>query len=160
MAMAKQEDDLTDRYRAPFQVLIIPYRDATPIQYATFLRESANYWQFIAGGGSKGEDEAQAARREGEEEAGIPQNAGYVRLQTVTSIPACYFGARLYWPQDLYVIPEYCFAVDASGMKFTLSHEHTRFEWLSLAECYERLRWQSNQVALWELNERLSHRNA
>lgn len=50
--MAKQKDDI-DRDRMPFQVLVIPYRNATPIQYAAFLREDANYWQFIAGGGSR-----------------------------------------------------------------------------------------------------------
>ena len=157
--MAKQKDDI-DRDRMPFQVLVIPYRNATPIQYAAFLREDSNYWQFIAGGGSRGEDKIQAASREAEEEARIPPSARFLELQTVASIPTCHFRARLYWPEDLYVIPEYCFAVDASGMEFGLSREHTRVEWLSFADCHERLHWQSNQVALWELNERLEHGRA
>ena len=157
--MAKQKDDI-DRDRMPFQVLVIPYRNATPIQYAAFLREDSNYWQFIAGGGSRGEDRVQAASREAEEEAGIPPSAKFLELQTVASIPTCHFRARLYWPEDLYVIPEYCFAVDASGIEFGLSREHARVEWLSFADCHERLHWQSNQVALWELNERLEHGRA
>ena len=71
--------DLGDRDRMPFQVLVIPYRQiATRIQYAAFLRADASVWQFIAGGGSRGESRLQAAQREAEEEAGIPQSAEYL----------------------------------------------------------------------------------
>ncbi len=156
--MTKQQYDHSNRNRMPFQVLIIPYRNTTPIQYAAFLREDSNYWQFIAGGGNKGEDKIQAAHREAEEEAGIPQSAKFLELQTVASVPTHCFGARVYWPQDLYVIPEYCFAVNMNGWTIVLSHEHSRVDWLSFGECHERLHWQSNQVALWELNERLRYR--
>ena len=156
--MPAQEDDRSDRNRMPFQVLIIPYRNTTPLQYAAFFREDSNYWQFIAGGSSKGEDNIQAAHREAEEEAGIPQGVTFLELQTVTSVPTRCFRARIYWPQDLYVIPEYCFAVNTNGLTIMLSHEHTRVEWLSFEECHERLYWQSNQVARWELNERLKCR--
>ena len=147
------DGDLDDRNRMPFQVLVIPYRDTTRIQYAAFFRDDASYWQFIAGGGSRGENTIQAARREAEEEAGIPRSAKIVELQTVSSVSVRHFRARHYWPQALYVIPE--FAVNAGGLRIRLSHEHTRVEWLSFDECSERLYWQSNQVALWELNERL-----
>ena len=156
--MTKQQHDHGNRNRMPFQVLVIPYRDATPIQYAAFFREDSNYWQFIAGGGSKGEDKIQAARREAAEEAGIPQSAMFLELQTVASVPTHCFRSRIYWPQDLYVIPEYCFAVNMNELTIVLSHEHTRVDWLSFGECHERLHWQSNQVALWELNERLKYR--
>ena len=152
------DKDLGDRDRMPFQVLVIPYRHiATRFQYAVFLREDAGCWQFIAGGGSRGESKLQAARREAEEEAGIPQSAKFIELQTVSSIPVHNFRARRYWPTDLYVVPEYCFAVNAAGRTIGLAREHTRVDWLSFAECSERLHWQSNQVALWELNERLGH---
>ena len=64
--------DLGDRDRMPFQVLVIPYRRiATRIRYAAFLRTDTSVWQFIAAGGSRGEDKDQAARREAHEEAGM-----------------------------------------------------------------------------------------
>ena len=148
----------SDRDRMPFQVLVIPYRHiATHIQYAAFLRADASVWQFIAGGGSRGESRLQAAQREAEEEAGIPQSAEYLELQSVSSVPAHNFRAQRYWPPDLDVIPEYCFAVDAGSLRIRLSPEHSRVDWLSFADCTERLHWQSNRVALWELHERLGH---
>ena len=140
----------------PFQVLVIPYRRiASSIQYAAFLRADCSVWQFIAGGGSRGESRLQAARREAEEEAGIPQDAEYLELQSVASIPSHHFRARRYWPPDLSEIPEYCFAVNADGLRIRLSPEHSQVEWLSVHGCTERLHWQSNRAALGELHERL-----
>ena len=140
----------------PFQVLVIPYRRiATRIEYAVFLRADSSVWQFIAGGGSRGESKHQAARREAEEEAGIPQDTEYLELQTVASVPAHHFRARRYWPPNLTEIPEYCFAVNAGGRRIRLSPEHSRVEWLSFVDCTERLYWQSNRAALCELHERL-----
>ena len=140
----------------PFQVLVIPYRRiASGVQYAAFLRADSRVWQFIAGGGSRGENRLQAARREAEEEAGILQRTGYLELQSVASIPAHHFRARRYWPPDLSEIPEYCFAVSVDSLRIRLSPEHSQVEWLRLGECMERLHWQSNRAALGELHERL-----
>ena len=148
--------DLGDRNRMPFQVLVIPYRRiASGIRYAAFLRADSSVWQFIAGGGSRGESRLQAARREAEEEAGIPQGAEYLGLQSVASIPAHHFRARRYWPRDLSEVPEYCFAVNVDSLRIRLSPEHSRADWLRFGECMERLHWQSNRVALCELHERL-----
>lgn len=142
--------------RAPFQVLVIPYRRLAGIEFAVFRRAGEGYWQFVAGGGEEGETAERAALREAEEEIGIPLAKPLLRLVSVASVPVCHFQAREYWPRDLLVIPEYCFAVDASGFDLVLSDEHTEFRWLSYEECHDRLRWQSNQVALWELNQRLA----
>ena len=142
--------------RAPFQVLVIPYRRAGSIEFAALRRAGEGYWQFVAGGGDKGEDVQRAALREVMEEAGVPSAQPLLRLSSVASIPVCHFPARKYWPRGLLVVPEYCFAVDATGFDLALSNEHTEFEWLSFEECHARLHWQSNQVALWELNERLT----
>lgn len=142
--------------RAPFQVLVIPYRRGDAFEFAAFRRAGEGYWQFVAGGGNKGEDAEAAALRETMEEAGITSAQPLLRLSSVASIPVCYFAARKYWPRSLLVVPEYSFAIDAAGLDLTLSHEHTEFEWLSYEACHARLHWQSNQVALWELNERLT----
>jgi len=38
--------------RAPFQVLVIPYRSmASALEFAVLKRSGANDWQFVAGGG-------------------------------------------------------------------------------------------------------------
>lgn len=51
--------------RAPFQVLILPFRQAADgdWQYGV-LRRSDEYWQGIAGGGEDGEAPLEAAMRE------------------------------------------------------------------------------------------------
>ena len=144
--------------RAPFQVLVIPYRLASTLEFAAFRRASEGYWQFVAGGGNEGEDAERAARRELIEETGIPCDVPLLRLQSVASIPVSHFPAREHWPRALLVVPEYCFAADATGFDFALSNEHAEYEWLSFEACHARLHWQSNQVALWELNERLTRR--
>ena len=59
------------------------------------------------------------------------------------------------WPKSVFVIPETCFAVDIGDFEIRLSAEHDRFEWLRYEAARERLTWDSNRVALWELNERL-----
>ena len=142
--------------RAPFQVLVIPYRRVGRIEFAAFRRAVEHYWQFVAGGGHEGEDAVQAALREVKEEAGISSTRPLLRLQSVASIPVHHFSARGCWPRDLLTVPEYCFAVDATGFELALSDEHADCAWLSFAECHSRLHWPSNQVALCELNERLT----
>ena len=53
-------------------------------------------------------------------------------------------------------MPEYSFAVDVSGQELDLSDEHDTVSWLSFKEATRRLTWESNRIALWELNERLN----
>ena len=145
--------------RAPFQVLVIPYRRGDAFEFAAFDRAGEGYWQFLAGGGNEGEDAGVAALRETMEEAGITGQP-LLRLSSMASIPVRHFAARKYWPRDLLTVPEYSFAIDATGLNLVLSNEHTEFEWLSYEECHGRLHWQSNQVALWELNELLTREHA
>jgi dATP pyrophosphohydrolase len=111
-------------------------------------------WQFIAGGGEGDESPGTAARREAFEEAGIGCGEGWISLDSHASVPRTAFpGAP--WPAETLVITEHSFAVDASECKIRLSHEHDVFEWLAYQEAYGRLMWDSNRVALWELQERL-----
>jgi dATP pyrophosphohydrolase len=145
--------------RAPFQVLVIPFRDNAlgSFDYALFQRADAAYWQGIAGGGEDAETPIAAAKREAFEEAQIPPTARYFALQAMSLIPVVSFAARHHWPNHRYVIPNYCFAVDCAALAIGLSSEHTTFRWVSYREGHALLHWDDNRTALWELNERLLH---
>jgi dATP pyrophosphohydrolase len=145
--------------RARFNVLVIPYRFREGgFEYAVFHRPSDELpamWQFVAGGGEGDETPAATAKREALEEAGIASGAEWMTLDSLASVPRKAFpGAP--WPDDVYVIPEYCFAVDVGTAGIELSLEHDRFEWLRYDVAHKRLTWDSSRVALWELQSRLS----
>ncbi|MHC4848774.1 MAG: NUDIX domain-containing protein, partial [Planctomycetota bacterium] len=144
--------------REPFNVLVIPYRErAGAREFAVFHRSDCEMWQFIAGGGEDGEQPAATARREAFEEAGIDGELGWIALDTTTSIPRTAYPDAP-WPPSVLVIPEICFAVHVPDVEIRLSPEHDRFEWLDSESARTRLTWDSNRVALWELQQRLRPR--
>jgi dATP pyrophosphohydrolase len=142
--------------RTPFQILVLPYRK-TPSgpEYAILRRSDAEYWQFVAGGGEDTEKPLEAAKRETEEEIGIVKDVDYMPLDSQNTVPKDNFAAASSWNTDLYVIPEYCFAVDAESKEIVLSSEHIEYQWVNYDSAQEKLHWDSNKNALWELNERL-----
>ena len=142
--------------RAPYNVLVIPYRRvANAYEFAVFQRTDGSMWQFIAGGGEGDEDPVSAALREAWEEAGIAATLEWTALDSRASIPRTAF-PDADWPSDVYVVPELCFAVDVGAVELRLSAEHGQFAWLNHAAARDRLTWDSNRVALWELTERLN----
>jgi dATP pyrophosphohydrolase len=142
--------------RAPFNVLVIPYRlHGDRPEFAVFHRRPpSKIWQFIAGGGEDDETPDIAARREAREEAGVIETTGWIRLDSVASIPRTAF-PNATWPESVYVIPEYCFAVEMKNAELIISNEHDGWGWCRYEQAWEILTWDSNKVALWELNERL-----
>lgn len=156
--MTSQESIKMPR-RAPLQVIVFPYRKRPDglFEYAVFRRDAktGGYWQAVAGGGDEGESPLEAAKRETHEEAGIPQSQAYIELQSVASVPIYHFKGRDHWPKNLYVIPEYAFGVEAAGVMIHLSHEHQEVLWIKFEEALDKLHWDSNKTALWELNKRL-----
>ncbi len=143
--------------RAPFQVLVLPYRqrlDGT-FEFAVFRRSDDGNWQAIAGGGEDDETPLQAAQREAREEAGIPTEATFLALDTVTSIAVTCFSDTAHWGDHIYVIPEYTFGVELSNYPLILSQEHTTVAWLSYAQARQLLHYDSNHVALWELHQKI-----
>ena len=140
--------------RAPFQVLVIPFRH-TPagLEFAVLKRSDADYWQFVAGGGKTGETPIQAAQRETQEEVGIAGEI--IQLDSLSTVPKDCFAAAASWGDDVYVIPEHCFAVHAGSRDVCLSQEHHEFRWVPYEQACSLLKWDSNRSALWELNERL-----
>ena len=142
--------------RAPFQVLVLPWRRGERgFEVAVFHRADYDAWQFVSGGGEDGETPDDAAHREGHEEAGIPRNAPYQRLDTMASIPASWFRAWATWPAHVLVVPEYAFAVEVGIDALHVSDEHRAMRWCSRQQAMALLQFDSNRTALWELNERL-----
>jgi dATP pyrophosphohydrolase len=143
--------------RAPFQVLVLPYRRLADGAYAfaVFRRADADVWQGLAGGGEDGETPEQAARREGLEEGGIPPDAPYRALDARASIPVIAFRDSHLWGEAVYVIPEHAFGVDVGDGALRLSAEHAEMRWLSGAEAQRLVRFDSNRVAIWELHQKL-----
>ena len=143
--------------RAPFQVLVLPFRKRGNgvFEYALFQRSDDHYWQGIAGGGEDDESPIDAARREAYEEAGMPRTLSFYPLDMKASIPVEAFKASESWPQNLYVIPEHYFAVEYDD-SLKVSDEHSEFKWVRYDEALRMLRWDSNKTGLWELNKRLT----
>lgn len=145
--------------RAKYQVLVLPYKkQEDKIFYCIFKRSDMDIWQFIAGGG---EDEdaspLASAKREACEEANIAYDEKYVCLETKCSIATeCFKKARLIWGENCLVIPEYSFAVEIPDEKdIKISSEHTCFEWVDYKTAALRLKYDSNKVALWELDNKI-----
>lgn len=144
--------------RARYQVLVLPYyKYNDKINYCIFKRKDTNIWQFIAGGG---EDEdvsiLSSAKREAFEEAGIGENKKYSKLETQCSISTdCFPKARLIWDESCLVIPEYAFAVEVSDTNLEISNEHTEYEWVDYGTAVRRVKYDSNRVALWELDNKI-----
>lgn len=143
--------------RAPLQILVLPFRRNKNgnFEFAVFKRSDEVFWQGIAGGGEDNETPVEAAKRETFEETRIPVDSKFYPLQFKGNVPVNAFAYRKFWPKDLYVIPEYYFAVECDGIEIVISHEHTEYKWALYDEAVSLLKWDSNKNALWELNERL-----
>ncbi len=142
--------------RAPFQILAIPYKiiDDEPI-YCVLRRSDSEEWQFIAGGGEDSEAPIDAAKREIFEESGVEAEK-IISLKSMCYVPTNIFPHKhLYnWPKDTYVVPEYAFAFECLG-EIKLSHEHHECIWLSYEKALEKLKWDSNKTALYEIDKLL-----
>jgi len=144
--------------RAPFQVLVLPFRHKLGGQpeYAIFRRRDEGYWQFIAGGGENNEKPVETARREALEEAGIIPDSEYIMLDSRNTVPVTGVTGEYTWGKDVYVIPEYTFGVKTDSEAISLSVEHTEYRWVSYEDAVAMLQWDSNKNALWELNARIT----
>ena len=148
--------------RAPFQVLVIPYRHVPDggIVYAIFKRVAASggFWQGIAGGGEDDETPLEAARREAFEEAGIAPDNLFVPLDSFCTVPVTAVERGFLWGNSVLVLPEHAFGVRLADDQIQLSPEHEQFAWLTYDDAWAALKWDSNRNALWELDYRLRHR--
>jgi dihydroneopterin triphosphate diphosphatase len=140
------------------QILVLPYRiiNGTP-EYCIFQRSDAHYWQFIAGGGEDRETPLEAAKRESFEEAGLETTLCYYQLTSSFYVPADCISEkqRHYWSSDIFVLPEYCFAVNFKDQTIKISSEHIEFACVSYEKANELLYWDTNKTALFELDKRI-----
>ncbi len=146
--------------REKYQVLVLPYRYiGSEIQYALLKRQDMGVWQGIAGGGEDfDKTPLVSAKREAKEEMNINESSAYIVLDSIASIPSYHFkNHQELWGKETYVIPEYCFGVNVKEDILQLSDEHTEYKWCSYHDANKLLEWDSNRVALWELNERLKN---
>ncbi|RPI17520.1 MAG: NUDIX pyrophosphatase [Ignavibacteriae bacterium] len=146
--------------RAPIQILVLPYyrNERNEIEFAIFKRADEHYWQFIAGGAEDDETPIETAMRETFEEAGILPSDNLYELESFSTIPVTGVTGEqgFIWGEDVYLLPQYCFALEMLNKDIKISAEHTEYKWTCYNDAYELLNWQSNKNALWELNCKLS----
>lgn len=140
--------------RAPFQVLVVPFRMiGDHPEYLLMRRLDLGFWQWVAGGGEDGETPLDAARRELEEET------GYLRepreLDSRSAIPVIDVCGSLAYGVERPILMEFAFAVEVTFTAVRKSKEHTEVAWLTYEEARSRLNWDSNRTALWETNFRI-----
>ena len=125
------------------------------LQFCVFHRADIDQYQFVAGGGENDEKPVDAAIREICEETSINTDS-VIQLTSMAYVPANVIAQRhrKLWPEDTFVIPEYAFAFECKK-DVVLSDEHSGIEWLSYDDAMQRLTWDSNKTALYELNCRL-----
>ena len=145
--------------RAPFQVLVLPYRERPDgVEYAVFRRADAGYWQFIAGGGENSELPIEAARREANEEAAIADDVHIFHLDSQNTVPVLELAGSLQWGPEVLVVPEFTFGAHVGDRQLRIGREHTEYRWVDYETCREMLHWDSNRNALHELDHRIVHR--
>ena len=145
--------------RLPIQVLVFPYYfdcDSNSFAYCLFKRKDLKVWQGIAGGVESDETIEFAANREAREEAGIAKGK-IMALDTVCSMPSIAIKSD-FLDKNILIIKEYSFGIEATSKDINISDEHLQYEWFTYNDAKEKLFWDSNKTALWELDYRLTHK--
>lgn len=144
--------------RQPKQVHIFLFRPSeSGYEYALFQRSDSKFcWQGICGGVEDNETAEEGAWREIFEEAGISEHLPLYPLESISYLPDNIFSKdeRALWGNHIVVIPMYFFAMPFNG-QIKLSEEHTDIKWLSYEDAYDLIYYQDQQIALYELNEKL-----
>lgn len=137
------------------QVLVLPYKKSEDeIKYGIFKRKDIGAWQGVAGGVETGETIIQTALRELAEETGVEINDDcLVPLKSKAEIPSENIRPDMWGDEG--TVPEYAFGVDLTGKEVEIGEEHVDMVWVVLSQALRKLRFESNKVALKELDELL-----
>ena len=103
-----------------------------------------------------GEKPIETAKREAHEEGMVSKELDYIRLSSMATIPVisiCGFK----WGEKIAVIPEFAFGVELSSREMKISKEHTEYQWFNFKDAIDKLEYDSNKTALWEMNYRLEN---
>ena len=112
----------------------------------------------FSGGGEDKENIYETAIRELKEETGIHiKKDELMKLDAQATIPVANITGEFTWGEDVFVVPEYSFAVNIGNRQIELSNEHETMQWCNYEEAMTKLKYDSNKTALWELNERLKN---
>ena len=147
--------------RRPHQILAFPFiKENGEYLFGVFCRNSSKeIWQGIAGGVDDDETYIEACKREVNEEAGITDFSNVIELESICTMPVPNVTKEFIWGNDILLIYEHCFGIECKNKDIILSHEHTKMECLKYEEAKNKLKWDSNKNALWELNYRLTSKN-
>ena len=139
--------------RLPFRVLVIPYkRERVVPEYLIAKKAGTHCWQSVVGSGENQETPIEAAQRCFKDRT-FMQGKNWVQLDTITMLPKTLFKGHEQWQQVAHVIPQYCFAVETTGEP--QPNIHQIFRWCSGAAAEKLLAYDSNKVAVWEIERRL-----
>ncbi|MFE7504652.1 NUDIX pyrophosphatase [Promicromonospora sp. NPDC057488] len=140
----------TSPMRAPFQVLVVPYRRAfDALEFLILQRADSHKWQWVAGGGEDDETPVQAAQRELVEE--LSATSAVRPLATISPVPVVNITGELTWGYEHLIVMEHAFCVNLDGQEFTLSSEHISARWVGLEKAGSMLEFDSNRTAAWEV---------
>lgn len=143
--------------RMPYHIHVFPYRMAKDaVEYAIFQRSDLpEIWQGIAGGGEQGESIVQSALRECAEEGRILNPGPLYALDSLSYMRSTVFPEWTpVWGPRVIVLPMYFFGMPYDG-EISISEEHLQFAWLDYERANQAVKMQDQNVALWELNERI-----
>jgi 8-oxo-dGTP pyrophosphatase MutT (NUDIX family) len=128
-------------------VMVYLYRSGASGREYLLLRrteERGGYWQPVTGHVEAGEELADAAIREVQEETGC-------RLEGVCPTPLLYFFVHNGTTYEHRVF----YSVWPGGV-VKMSKEHTEYRWVLFAEALQLLRWEDNKDALARVDAMLS----
>ena len=113
--------------------------------------EREDFWQPVTGGLEEGETKIEALKREVFEETGVKNVVRIVENVGYFDYPDAHF------IKGFDHIQEYVFGVEVDPDERIVvdGKEHSRFQWCSLQETLQLLKWEENKKALSRLNEML-----
>jgi dihydroneopterin triphosphate diphosphatase len=111
--------------------------------------EREDFWQPVTGGLEEGETKIEALKREVFEETGVKNVVRIVENVGYFDYPDAHF------IKGFDHIQEYVFGVEVDPDERIVvdGKEHSRFQWCSLQETLQLLKWEENKKALSRLNE-------